>query len=372
MTNTLTSQSPKKPALIEKPIQQPRRVQKRKLLPPTPHREGDNSSSEDELPTRRCLVLSPASSCQSSVAVASPRQDEIGGPGPGPGGGPPTGTSSGTTSVKDLEQAMSKHLPSSPPALNQPTDFSTDSLLKQQQRSTIQWIGTHHLNALSHQAAGGAPLPASSLLRQLYANRESVIRATVTSGRSGSSPSSSYYSGAEINHVGPLPTPPGSESSYCDQFILHNQKATAPGETSFGSLVTPYSHAGTNGYSVDYHTAMTPPSSVSPRDKHQQQIHSSNGTFDNSVYSDVLRHPYLSSGNTGEIPAQPFPLKPQAYAAVHPSALDAAYAATGSLEQSQFYHHSAGFHLYHPTASKAFSSSTDPLKNSTSWYSTPS
>nr|XP_018899813.1 PREDICTED: protein trachealess isoform X3 [Bemisia tabaci] len=359
MSSTLASQSPKKPSLIEKPLQVPaqaqaqaqtqaqvqgRRVQKRKLLLPTQHREGDNSSSEEDIPAaRRCLVLSPASSCHSSVAQPSPRQHP-------PEENDPPGPTTAATSVKDLEQAMSKHLPSSPPSLSQPTDFSTDSLLKQQQRSTIQWIGTHHLQ-------NGAPLPASSLLRQLYANRESVIRATVTSGRSGSSPSGGYYPGSEINHVGPLPTPPGSESSYCDQFL---KSSTEP--------FSMYSHSGTNGY--DYHSAMTPPSSVSPRDKHQQQLHS-NGAFDNSVYTDVLRHQYLSSGNGGDIPAQPFPLKPQPYAAVHPSALDAAYA-TGSLEQSQFYHHSAGFHLYHPTASKAFSAASDPLKNSTSWYSAPS
>lgn len=68
-------------------------------------------------------------------------------------------------SVRDLEHAMSKHLPT-----QTTTDFSTDTLLKQQQKSsTIQWIGTHHAQA---------QMPASALLRQLYANRESVIRAT--------------------------------------------------------------------------------------------------------------------------------------------------------------------------------------------------
>lgn len=89
------------------------------------------------------------------------------------------------SSVKDLENAMSKHLPSpinnnnsssTANANNTTTDFSTDSLLKQHQdkNSTIQWIGAHH-NAFHQQTA---PMPASALLRQLYANRESVIRAT--------------------------------------------------------------------------------------------------------------------------------------------------------------------------------------------------
>lgn len=79
------------------------------------------------------------------------------------------------SSVKDLENAMSKHLPS-PVNSNATTDFSTDALLKQHQDkgSTIQWIG--HPNHHYHQQT--SPMPATALLRQLYANRESVIRAT--------------------------------------------------------------------------------------------------------------------------------------------------------------------------------------------------
>lgn len=96
----------------------------------------------------------------------------------------------GESSVKDLENAMSKHLPSPINSNNNnstnnttTTDFSTDSLLKQQQDkgSTIQWIGTHH-NPFHQQ---NAPMPATALLRQLYANRESVIRATARQSSSG-------------------------------------------------------------------------------------------------------------------------------------------------------------------------------------------
>ncbi|XP_035738243.1 protein trachealess-like isoform X5 [Vespa mandarinia] len=315
--------------------------------------------------------------------------------GPGSVGG--VGATAGA-SVKDLEQAMSKHLPgtalnkSNSPSLHQPTDFSTDALLKQQQqRSTIQWIGAHHhLGHLSPQQSATAPLPASALLRQLYANRESVIRANVhgiTSAGGARTPSSggSYYA-SETGQNGPLPTPPGSEgsSTYGEhQFILttHNQKASASGNScgtdAFTSLVSSYSTAG--GYAVDYHSAMTPPSSVSPRDKQQQQQHHHHhhhqqqpqqqqqqqqqqqlhpvnviSSYDtSSTYGEpVLRHQYE--------PAQPLPLKPQVYSAtVHPSALDAAaaYASAGLGEQAQFYHHpaaaaaaaAAGFHIYHPS-----------------------
>ncbi|XP_021938528.1 protein trachealess isoform X2 [Zootermopsis nevadensis] len=436
----------KKITSIEKDLSASRRAQKRKLTQQEEDSSccsSDEDDDEDDEPStgrggktllhhqaHRSTVLSPASSsCHSSttsscVPAAPPGIASSSGGGlvitaepncvsPKPsvqhddtdGGG-------GGTSVKDLEHAMSKHLPSvslgkgatasSPPLSlqHQPTDFSTDALLKQQQqRSTIQWIGAHHhhLNHLNHHQqlqhsqGSSAPLPASALLRQLYANRESVIRANVHAATSGMPSSTgrggtSYYAG-DVNQVGPLPTPPGSEgsSTYGDhQFVLsHNQKSGAGlvngGADAFSSLVSSYS---TTGYSVDYHSAMTPPSSVSPRDKHQQQLHSG-GAFDSPAYSDVLRHQYLSGGGGGTdgTPAQPLPLKPQVYSAMHPSALDAAaaYAATTSLDQSQFYHHSAagaGFHLYHPATNKTVTATAtvypEALKNSANWYSTAS
>jgi hypothetical protein len=156
-----------------------RRPHKRKLTTPL-HREEENScgsSDEDDSPTtnasapgslatttcrsrKRYPVLSPASSCNSSVGLAisaSPKtvphdDSDSGSGGTGNavgntnGGTPGNGVtvSSASNSVKDLENAMSKHLPStaieknaSPQLHHQPTDFSTDTLLKQQQqRST--------------------------------------------------------------------------------------------------------------------------------------------------------------------------------------------------------------------------------------------
>lgn len=94
------------------------------------------------------------------------------------------------SSVKDLENAMSKHLPT-PTGINNntagtTTDFSTDALLKEQQdkSSTIQWIGAHHQHHGFHHQQN-APMPATALLRQLYANRESVIRATARQSANG-------------------------------------------------------------------------------------------------------------------------------------------------------------------------------------------
>lgn len=122
---------------------------------------------------------------------------------------PMSGDGQPESSVKDLEHAMSKHLPSPvggvgsatpTAAVVQPTatattttDFSTDALLKEQQdkSSTIQWIGAHHHqqhhhhHSTFHHHQQNAPMPATALLRQLYANRESVIRATARQGPNG-------------------------------------------------------------------------------------------------------------------------------------------------------------------------------------------
>lgn len=263
----------------------------------------------------------------------------------------------GESSVKDLENAMSKHLPS--PGGSATTDFSTDALLKQQQEksSTIQWIGTPH-----YQQPG---MPATALLRQLYANRESVIRATARQTPTGGV----FYSDGQN---GPLPTPPGSESSFDNQFLQlhsHGQKNS----DAFTNLVSTYS-----GYhtSLDYHNAMTPPSSVSPREsgntlttmKNASQNPPPPGSYD---YGDPLRSQYVSPNQTidvtGTNTTPSLPLKPQPYsvAAMHHPDPSATYS---NLEQSQYFspHHSS-FHLYHKGTS-----AVAPPPTSSGWYSTPS
>ena len=266
------------------------------------------------------------------------------------------------SSVKELENAMSKHLPS-PGGNNTNTDFSADALLKQQQQqqeksSTIQWIGTHANHSYHQQPA---PMPATALLRQLYANRESVIRATARQ-----TPTGVYYGEGQ---AGPLPTPPGSESSFDNQFLQlhgHSQKSS----DAFTNLVTTY-----GGYhsSIDYHNAMTPPSSVSPRESanslNVKNIpHPSSNSYE---YPEALRGQYNPATSTSEANATPsLPLKPQPYsaaaAAMHHHA--ASTAATtidpaggySSLDQSQYFSPHSSFHLYHKGGPSA------------GWYTTPS
>ncbi|KAH8374395.1 hypothetical protein KR009_004761, partial [Drosophila setifemur] len=82
-------------------------------------------------------------------------------------------------------------------------------------------------------------------------------------------PTGGVFYGEQHHGSGPLPTPPGSESSYENQYLQLHSAGHAPQKSSadaFTNLVSTY-----GGYhsSIDYHNAMTPPSSVSPRDSNQ-------------------------------------------------------------------------------------------------------
>lgn len=236
---------------------------------------------------------------------------------------PPVVEERAESSVKDLENAMSKHLPAT-------TDFSTDTLLQKQQQqdkssSAIQWIGHN-----SHFQQ--APMPATALLRQLYANRESVIR-------SSRPPGGGFYPSHDSTSTAALPTPPGSESSYeSPQFGLPavGQKPN----DAFTNLVSAY---GSSYPTMEYQSAMTPPSSVSPRDSAAKAHHAA------AAYE---AYNYANAAEMGGDSMPPLPLKPQAYsaaaAAMHHDSYD---------HQSQYFPHPpTGFHLY----------------KGQGWYTTPS
>ncbi|GIY06316.1 protein trachealess [Caerostris darwini] len=243
---------------------------------------------------------SPADSPDERSSTPSPADDKIDRPwkrSPRASYDSPAGSTA--MSVKELEDVMNKHLPSEG--------------AKGPQTSTIQWIG-----------APQTTLPASSLLRQIYVNRESVIR----SGTHLTRPPSTYYEPQG-------PTPPASGDPYPDQgqFMLSGNGYSGGG----GSYMDAYS------------AAMTPPASVSPRDHP--------GISETAAFSEAaaaaaaaaiphMHHPYLSEG-------APLPLKPQVF--VHPYA--------HSSEQQ----YASGFHLYHPSGKAA---SHHP-SNGASWYSQP-
>lgn len=209
--------------------------------------------------------------------------------------------------VKQLENVLSKHLPKS--AMNDhSSDFSTNSLLRLHSDEKNQSIQP---GAFTHQSP--APMPASALLRQLYANRESVIRATSRPGNYMYNDSSQQQS---------LPTPPND--SYESQYFRKSGD-------SFNSLVSSY-----NAYSsMEYNNAMTPPSSVSPRDL---TSHKASGSYDysNLTTSGDSRLQYQTNHQVEHLP-----LKPQPYS-IHQ--MEPSYSID---HQSQYFPYHSGFHLYH-------------------------
>jgi neuronal PAS domain-containing protein 1/3 len=213
-------------------------------------------------------------------------------------------------SVKELENAMSRHLPKS--SQENATDFSADTLLRQQ-HSEADKIHLGHGNSQFHSSS---PMPATALLRQLYANRESVIRATTR-------PTNYMYSDGSQQQS--LPTPPND--SYDSQYLRKS------GE--FGNLVSTYGGAYP---SMEYSNAMTPPSSVSPRDL---TSHKTNYEYTNLTSSSDNRVQYQSNNQQIESNSlQHLPLKPQPYS-IHQ--MDSTY----SIDQSQYFPYHSGFHLYH-------------------------
>lgn len=220
--------------------------------------------------------------------------------------------------VKELENVMSKHLPKTSIVQDgsTSTDFSTDSLLRQHVDEKGQQYGNNSQYS-AHQS--GAPMPATALLRQIYANRESVIRAT------SSRPANySMYSDNSQQQQQSLPTPPND--SYDSQYLRKNE---AFSNLSYG----PYS-------SMEYNNAMTPPSSVSPRDLTN---HKSSGNYDYASLSAADARVQYQSGTSNESNSHlHLPLKPQPYSLhqMDPSSYNIDH-------QSQYFPYHSGFHLYH-------------------------
>lgn len=246
-------------AKVEEP---PARGRKRKNKQETPETAG---SKKQNLPPAS-TILSDSASCKDPEIIKDRSE----------------------TSVRDLENAMSKHLPS--PSSNHATDFSTNSLLKPQDKDT-----SNSWNSSSFDQQQPPVMPASSLLKQLYANRESVIRAATR-------PSYVYSDGA-------LPTPPGSEY---------------PPSSNEGYPAN-YPAVSYASNSVEYNNNnMTPPGSVSPRDL------SSLGS------KGVPNYDYNHYAASNETTVLQLPLKPQPYA-IH------------NYPDGQYFTHHPGFWYPTPT-----------------------
>lgn len=182
-----------------------------------------------------------------------------------------------SSSVKDLEDVMNRHLPViSENGLKMPTDLTTQQIhvggAINRQRSAIQWAGNSHENST---------LPASNLLRTLYANRESVIR---------SSSRPSYVSSDALN----LLTPPENNGQKehltlnIPHIIVSKHTALPPYSSSLSSTVS---------CNLQDTFDITPPASVSPNDKLPSQLY--DGHYEHNSASSSL--------------AAPIPVKSQAF-----------------------------------------------------------
>ena len=250
------------------------------------------------------------------------------------------------------------------------TDFSTDALLSNgKPRSTIQWIGAPPVPpGSSPSAATAAALSVPSLLRQLYASRESVIRANVhaaAAAAAGRTPSS-YFSNGET-----LPTPPTGVNGGNDY----------PGDVFPPTSSHSYHTAATGSFLPEYLPAMTPPSSVSPRDAAAGALFAAEASLRHSAYSGLGSAESSYTAN----PSQPLALKPHHHVHYGHGSIDhhhhahhhhnsagshhqyASVQPLVSADAGQFYSHTpSGFHLYHPQVTK--SSSASSVNNSATWY----
>ena len=274
------------------------------------------------------------------------------------------------SSVHDLEAAMNKHLPvAMPTGIEQdhqsPGGCSGYGQLAKN-RSTIQWIGGHSpSSAMGGGGGGGSDLSASSLLRSLYPNRESVIRTNVYSTRP------QYY--ADIQNV--LLTPPGGTGCggggiggggtsaadlYRDSFATsllghhhHHHSKTPPsgvgGGTGGYGLVNGCYAPSPLGVSMAAANmadayAMTPPSSVSP-----QESYAAAQFLDHLQHSDATAAAMMQQYCVGGGVGGGMPIKPQAYSL--PSAHGGGggggggVGGSGSYEHSSLpYHHHSGYY----------------------------
>ncbi|XP_023222499.1 protein trachealess-like isoform X3 [Centruroides sculpturatus] len=158
-----------------------------------------------------------------------------------------------------------------PPPPEAPGDFGPETGCRAAQRSAIQWIG-----------APGAALPASAFLRQLYANRESVIRSGARPGRP------SYYGRAPpaadcyaAQTAAEAYGPPAGYAPAPDCFAEARGAAPSPGDEFRPSPVdvSAFSEAGLS-HPRHYAAAEAPPSHLPLKPR----VFVRPGSVDPSVY----------------------------------------------------------------------------------------
>lgn len=229
-----------------------------------------------------------------------------------------TYTNNTTSSVRDLEEVMNKHLPAvtnendqiRSTYENSSSSSSTDYNYNKH-KSPIQWIGSQHTTATE-------TLPATNLLRSLYANRESVIRSNVYN------PRPQYYNDVQSS----LLTPPATTETYKDN-TFHNSTTQLNNKQS----PTPYLPYGSNNTIMPESYNITPPASVSPQDKYSTHY----GNTNIESCTDAAYRQYTDS----------LPIKPQAYPL--PAHTSSSYERAVQQYSSGSYYGHGGFYNHTPT-----------------------
>jgi len=234
------------------------------------------------------------------------------------------------------------------------SNFSADALLSGgKQRPTIQWIGAPPQSGASSSGALSVP----SLLRQLYASRESVIRANVhaaAAAAAGRSTSGYHFANGEA-----LASAPGGGNGVGDAYCTD----------VFPTTSSHSYHSASNGIAAsanflpDYLPAMTPPSSVSPRDAAAGALFAAEASLrHHSAYSSGLGGTSDPSyGSNSAVLKSHHHVYGHSSVDHHHHGLNHHHSSTGSHHQyatpvqplvpadaGQFYSHApSGFHLYH-------------------------
>lgn len=156
------------------------------------------------------------------------------------------------SSVKDLEKVVNKHLSNG----NQNTRMGTST-----NQSTVKPRSTEHWQSSSNprESDNGDLHPASNLLRTLYANRESVIRSSVTRTSCINSVDSEC-----ANDIDMLPSGQNAalhESVALSIPVLNISKTRSSTTSSYNGQSEKTVYNNQPEYNI------TPPSSVSPKDK---------------------------------------------------------------------------------------------------------
>lgn len=199
-----------------------------------------------------------------------------------------------SSSVQDLEDVMNKHLPNLTNHIEavvrtSPNDLTSSRHMSsslQKQHSTIQWRANTESDTL----------PASTLLRTLYANRESVIR-------SNARPQCFNGENTQVVDSVDMLTPPSNEGGLKDQLTLNIPQITVSNSKCVqGGYNNPLSVTVHNSLPDSF--SMTPPSSVSPEDKVTTSFMETN--FDPSPVSC-----HMITGPTVTNPVKTMALSPQ-------------------------------------------------------------